>query len=87
VLDYTRTSIYMILIVSGLISVYTFIRLNWVSIIPVFIGSLATPLLTIGIVSICQIYFDVYVVIAITIVYALNAFLVINLVSTLNNHW
>jgi hypothetical protein len=52
----------------------------------VFVGSLTTPLLAIGIVSICQIYFDVYVVIAITIVYALNAFLVINLVSTLNNH-
>ncbi|MDR0674684.1 MAG: hypothetical protein LBF36_00210 [Mycoplasmataceae bacterium] len=87
ILDYTRSTIYMLLITSGLVALYSFIRLNWVSVIAVFLGLLATPLLTIGIVAICQIYFDVYIMIAITIVYALNAFLVIHLVSILNNYW
>jgi hypothetical protein len=87
ILDYTHKSIYMLLIVSGLIAAYSFVRLNWVSTIPVFLGLIATPMLAIGFISICQIYFDAYIMIAITIIYALNAFLVIHLVSILNNQW
>jgi hypothetical protein len=58
-----------------------------VSVIPVFLGLLVTPLLVVGIIGICQIYFDAYIVLAIAIIYALNAFLVIHLVGVLNNNW
>jgi hypothetical protein len=56
-----------------------------VSVIPVFLGTLATPLLAIGIIAICQIYFDLYIIMAIVVLYAINAILVINLTGTLNN--
>jgi hypothetical protein len=45
-----------------------------------------TPLVAIGIVAICQVYFDVYVIMALTTIYMINAFLVIHLVGVLNNH-
>jgi preprotein translocase subunit SecF len=77
----------VLLITSGLISAYTFVRLNWVSVIPVFLGTLVTPLLAVGIIAICQIYFDLYIIMAIVVLYAINAILVINLTGTLNNQW
>jgi hypothetical protein len=43
-------------------------------------------MLAIGIIAICQIYFDVYVIMAVVVIYALNAFLVIHFVGLLNNH-
>jgi hypothetical protein len=51
----------------------------------VFAGLIFTPLLVIGVVAICQIYFDIYIVMAIVIIYAINAMLVINFVGTINN--
>jgi hypothetical protein len=67
--------------------VYAFVRLNWVSVLPVFVSLLLGPLLAVGIIAICQIYFDMYVVIGLITIYAINALFVINLVGVINNQW
>ncbi len=87
IMNFVHTDINLLLIASGFISIYTFIRLGWTSIIGVFIGLVAGPLLTITFISICQIYFDTYIVYAAILVFIVNALLVFNIAANVNNMW
>lgn len=87
IMNFVHTDIKLLLIASGFISIYAFVRLGWTSIIGVFLGLVAGPLLTVSLVSICQIYFDTYVVYAAILIYIVNALLVFNIAANVNNMW
>jgi hypothetical protein len=83
--SYVKMAINSALIASGLVCAYTFVRLNWISVIPAFVGLTTTPLLTIAILSICQVFFDINIVLALNILYMINAFFVINILSNISS--
>lgn len=87
IMNFVHTDIKLLLIASGFISIYAFVRLGWTSIIGVFFGIVAGPLLTISLLSICQIYFDTYIVYAAILIYIVNALLVFNIAANVNNMW
>jgi len=84
-LNYTNNAIDILLISSGFISIYAFIRTGFVGIIPCFIGCTIAPILTICFVMICQISFNSYIVIAICLLFVFNSFVTFSFIGNIDS--
>lgn len=87
IMNSVHGDINLLLIVSGLITLYSFLRHGWVSAIPMFIGLVFGPLLTLSVITIFQLYFDTNIIYSAIIVYLICALFTFNNISNINNTW
>lgn len=79
----------LISIVSGasIAAVYSGIRCNWTTFVPMILGTFCIPLLTLGISAMAQIKFDQIVVLGFVLVVVVNSILSTNIVWAVNESW
>ncbi len=87
IMNFVYKDVNLLLITTGFICLYAFIRLGWTSVIGIFIATILPLLLTLSLVTIFQIYFDTYIVYAAIFAFAINALLVFNVQANINNTW
>jgi hypothetical protein len=72
---------------SGFLSAYAFIRLNWTSVVPVFVSITLTPLLLISLISIFQFNINTTTISFYFLFTAINAIFTFVFVGNINNKW
>ncbi|XQP55808.1 MAG: hypothetical protein ACOQNY_00200 [Mycoplasmoidaceae bacterium] len=68
-------------------AIYSGFRYNWLSLVPMFAGACAMPLITLGIASACQIKFDQFVVMGYVLTIVVNTIYCATMAQTISESW
>lgn len=68
-------------------AIYSGFRYNWLSLVPMFVGACAMPLITLGIASACQIKFDQFVVMGYVLTIVVNTIYCATMAQTISESW
>lgn len=85
--DILTSALFSILVGSAVAAVYAGIRCNWTAFVPMLVGSMGLPLITLGIAAAAQVMFDETVVLAYLMTTVLNQIVCINVISSINAAW
>lgn len=86
-IDFANDILITLLILSAFLTIYSCLRLNWISIIVVFVSTTIIPLSIVCLAALFFINIDVVFVYAMILVYAINMCYVFVILGNLNNKW